>query len=837
MGNKIDIPGTLHSTATGNVVVETNEVFDTNKGKKQNQLNTEMQGSIDAEIERAAGAEAGLSNRLEAVEELAEISVEGGTLELATSSSDITSGSGKVPTANAVNEVLQGIGYFECSTAAAEAAKTIAATGYSLRAGGNIRIKMTNANTADAVTLNINNTGAKALFYNGAQASSTNSWEAGEVIEVYYDGTQFQSCKNISGAYIQHIELLETEGADSTIKRTYGDKYYSANESFILKISNFTGATTSMGTQTLVIRLLSKQGDYNTYVETLLEVTGRGTDSYYIQYTPSVGGYLYIFSRSVSEKTFYTNTEKIVDISKKVPELDIKVNRLETDVNNLKEKVISIGEVSNVVDSANLFSFNTKARSYINGSTGAYYTGTYGSTGVYYSLVSFIDVNEIKSIQYNLPFLNQPITDGIALIAAYDEEYNYIPSNSIVVYERSEPITKGVWEKGENTRYIRITAYYNNGTGDFYIADFYHVGNMIDNLYKSIESIEESLPVKTDINYLNEDRQTELDNLIYNDDALNLLHFSDLHYHPANMQRIMGWYNAHTDYIDEIINTGDTVHNNYGEPIGYGTTEGVEKVLNVIGNHDIYDGSGYSHSGIDGYNTYIKPYITTSKEVEGETVVVDNWNVTQPTDAEANGYCYYYKDYATQGIRVIVLDAIVAYTTDGAQRSWFLDILDDAKTQGLAVVVACHWIGLTKKAIKTHFATWNDGSNAGSVSSRLIAADIQDFIDGGGEFCCYLTGHVHRDIISTLEGYPNQICIAVGGANGLSSGNYKISHFDEVRVIGKRSQDSFNIVSISKTQHTISIVKIGIDSNIFGQMKTCVVLDYKTQSEIFSEYV
>ena len=52
---------------------------------------------------------------------------------------------------------------------------------------------MTNGNTASNPTLNINATGAKSIYYNGAIASPTNSWEAGEVIEVYYDGMNYQA--------------------------------------------------------------------------------------------------------------------------------------------------------------------------------------------------------------------------------------------------------------------------------------------------------------------------------------------------------------------------------------------------------------------------------------------------------------------------------------------------------------------------------------------------------------------------------------------------------------------------------------------------------------------
>ena len=106
------------------------------------------------------------------------------------------------------------LGYYECSTAASTAAKVVSASGYSLTSGGCIRIKMNNANTADNVTLNINSTGVKALYYDGAQASSSNSWEAGEVLEVYYDGTQYQCAsggggKFASGQKVKDVSLLD----------------------------------------------------------------------------------------------------------------------------------------------------------------------------------------------------------------------------------------------------------------------------------------------------------------------------------------------------------------------------------------------------------------------------------------------------------------------------------------------------------------------------------------------------------------------------------------------------------------------------------------------------
>ena len=81
--------------------------------------------------------------------------------------------------------------YAVCSTGASTAAKTVAITGYSLPTnGGCLHIKMTHANTATSnVTLNINTTGAKTLYYNGNAVSRTNTWEDNEVLEIYYDGT------------------------------------------------------------------------------------------------------------------------------------------------------------------------------------------------------------------------------------------------------------------------------------------------------------------------------------------------------------------------------------------------------------------------------------------------------------------------------------------------------------------------------------------------------------------------------------------------------------------------------------------------------------------------
>ena len=150
------------------------------------------------------------------------------------------------------------VGYYVCDTAAGTAAKTVAATGYSLTSGGCIRVKMNNANTANNVTLNINSTGAKALYYDGAQASATNTWEAGEVLEVYYDGTQYQCAsggggKFASGQKVKEISLLDNLDSSGNLPKSSAvksetDNLYANIGLFECSTANGTAAKTVSAT-------------------------------------------------------------------------------------------------------------------------------------------------------------------------------------------------------------------------------------------------------------------------------------------------------------------------------------------------------------------------------------------------------------------------------------------------------------------------------------------------------------------------------------------------------------------------------------------------------------
>ena len=74
-----------------------------------------------------------------------------------------------------------------CNSEASAIEKIIAWDGFSLDTSKFFLVKFTNGNTANNITLNINNTGAKTFYYQGFTTSSTNTFGTGRVLLVFYD--------------------------------------------------------------------------------------------------------------------------------------------------------------------------------------------------------------------------------------------------------------------------------------------------------------------------------------------------------------------------------------------------------------------------------------------------------------------------------------------------------------------------------------------------------------------------------------------------------------------------------------------------------------------------
>jgi len=292
--------------------------------------------------------------------------------------------------------------------------------------------------------------------------------------------------------------------------------------------------------------------------------------------------------------------------------------------------------------------------------------------------------------------------------------------------------------------------------------------------------------------------------------------FSDIHAQASkNLPRILQFNTEHASRIDEILNLGDMVSNQFSNDFVFGQVEGAENVLSIIGNHDTanYSGGVYdwtAHAGLDAYNKYIAPFVS-------------NWGVTQPEDAAANGYCYYYKDYTTQGIRIVFLD-VMGY--DATQESWLESVLADAKANGLSVLIAAHYAGDKVTGYDGKYSpVINNYVNKASYNPTFYGSVnvVESFIEGGGKFIGWIVGHFHEDLIGKLDG-TNQVCLVVDTAQfGQYSGS---AEYDKIE--GTPTQDAFSIVCIDTEAKTLSTFKVGCRRDKWQRTRDSVCVNYET---------
>lgn len=113
--------------------------------------------------------------------------------------------------------------YGVCSTAAATAAKTVTvdSDSFALETGVSVRVKFTYSNTVASPTLNVNGTGAKAIKRYGTTAVSTSaasSWNAGSILELTYDGTNW-IINNFLNTTYSSMTVAEYEAGTGTSAR------------------------------------------------------------------------------------------------------------------------------------------------------------------------------------------------------------------------------------------------------------------------------------------------------------------------------------------------------------------------------------------------------------------------------------------------------------------------------------------------------------------------------------------------------------------------------------------------------------------------------------------
>ena len=294
---------------------------------------------------------------------------------------------------------------------------------------------------------------------------------------------------------------------------------------------------------------------------------------------------------------------------------------------------------------------------------------------------------------------------------------------------------------------------------------------------------------------------------------LTLLHFSDLHKDTSALSRIMSEAKDMGTNIDDAICTGDIVANSAGQIASWWD----ESVMTCIGNHDsasyadgVYNWTALSMADRDAY--YIAPFES-------------NWDVIH-----TSGTSYYYKDYATQKVRLIVMD-VMLYNDNGAeataQTAWLSNLLSSAITNNLHVLIAIHAPhgGAVAEACsfsrygQTAMPTLPDCNTPQTVIDAVAAA-----IGNGLHFIGYLVGHTHQDNVWDAEGDGKQLMYCITCAIVSNANQWKNS--DQYR---GTDADAYNLVTIDTENTLVKIVRGG-GADIDDHMRTrkAICINYST---------
>lgn len=296
---------------------------------------------------------------------------------------------------------------------------------------------------------------------------------------------------------------------------------------------------------------------------------------------------------------------------------------------------------------------------------------------------------------------------------------------------------------------------------------------------------------------------------------LSILHLSDVHSDKKSWDRMIEFKNKYKQYINAAICTGDLVEVEISSDKTF-LENGGDGVMLVMGNHDVAKNTwnSYTTTSQECYDAFLAPYI-------------ESWGVTY----EANK-CYYYKDFTTQMIRLIVIDATTGANSSGehwnsTQLEWLTNLLADARTNGYSVIIATHYWAVTSSGRTYVDCTFNCKtvlSEGEMVTPSAALTAVQDFIDAGGSFICWLSGHTHRDFVYYPTSYPKQLGIVINCAAGYITSATKVC--DEARVSGTKSIDCFNIYGFDTTRKLIKIVRIGSDRDSQMRHKGTMTIKY-----------
>lgn len=294
---------------------------------------------------------------------------------------------------------------------------------------------------------------------------------------------------------------------------------------------------------------------------------------------------------------------------------------------------------------------------------------------------------------------------------------------------------------------------------------------------------------------------------------LTLMHFSDIHADTAALGRIMADRARLGDLVDEVICTGDMVNYSAGEIASWWAPS----VLTCVGNHDTTTTTGGSDdddglSMADRIAYYISPFES-------------NWGITR-----GDGVDWYYKDYSSQKVRLIVIDMMLYKSSDwateaAAQNEWLYGLLDDAITNGLHVLIVSHTAYFDAKPVPCSFTRFGQGvtGNIYTIPEYLVN-NVATKIASGLHFIGWMCGHLHYDAVFDALGDKKQYQIAIACAC-----NNQWQQWRNTDLYRDATIDVYNLLTIDTTNTIVKIVRGGganIDNK--GRQRETICYNYTT---------
>lgn len=312
-----------------------------------------------------------------------------------------------------------------------------------------------------------------------------------------------------------------------------------------------------------------------------------------------------------------------------------------------------------------------------------------------------------------------------------------------------------------------------NLDGGFYVHDYYRANNYLNGKADTIKNL-----------MINADGQYD-----------SFIFITDMHWRGNAKQSpaLIKWLRDNCR-INRLVNGGDM----YDAWDGL-TTDAIDDInkawgseaYSVVGNHEFnHIGVGISNGGLTEAKCW---YLFNSLH---DDIVVG--------DAERN---YYYLDNEQQKIRYIVLSVYTdagegeeqaATLFEAAQQTWFRDTALGTLTAGWIAVILPHVLFEINPATD-------------AIIKPDFTAPIETIVDsysGPGQVAFILTGHCHRDrITSTSGGVPVVITTCDKYATWTTSDGY--ADINTTRTPGTITEQAFDVVVVDRKNRKASFIRIG----------------------------